>query len=74
MGSSASYSVCVAAVILILCGRITPSLLSEDKQLINKWAFQGERIFHGKPSGIDNSVCTYGNIFLYFYLMVYFLL
>ncbi|GFW40589.1 mevalonate kinase [Trichonephila clavipes] len=65
MGSSASYSVCLATAMLVFCGRTAPSLLPEDKELINKWAFQAERIFHGKPSGIDNSICTYGGALLF---------
>lgn len=33
---------------------------AEDLDLINKWAFQGERVVHGNPSGVDNAVSTWG--------------
>ena len=36
-----------------------------DKKAVNQWAFSGEKLIHGTPSGIDNAVSTYGNILLY---------
>uniref|UniRef100_A0A2K6US23 Mevalonate kinase n=1 Tax=Saimiri boliviensis boliviensis TaxID=39432 RepID=A0A2K6US23_SAIBB len=37
----------------------------EDLELINKWAFQGERVIHGNPSGVDNAVSTWGGALRY---------
>lgn len=81
LGSSAAFSVCLAAVLLRYTGQISPSVHTTaegrgdstltkrdfhdvsdaDRLLINKWAFLGEKIIHGQPSGIDNSVSTLGN-------------
>eukprot|EP00898_Chlorokybus_atmophyticus_P003271 jgi/Chlat1/3945/Chrsp26S04200 len=36
--------------------RLTPRNL----ELINAWAFQAERLLHGNPSGVDNTVSTFG--------------
>ncbi|KAI6048697.1 MVK [Marmota monax] len=74
LGSSAAYSVCLAAALLTACEDIpnpledsahTSRWSEEDLQLINKWAFQGERVIHGNPSGVDNAVSTWGGALRY---------
>ncbi|EDM13938.1 mevalonate kinase, isoform CRA_b [Rattus norvegicus] len=70
LGSSAAYSVCVAAALLTACEEVTNPLKDrgsigswpeEDLKSINKWAYEGERVIHGNPSGVDNSVSTWGS-------------
>ncbi|CAK6440448.1 unnamed protein product [Pipistrellus nathusii] len=74
LGSSAAYSVCLAAALLTLCEEIPNPLkggeaasrwTAEDLEVINQWAFQGERVIHGNPSGVDNAVSTWGGALRY---------
>lgn len=74
LGSSAAYCVCLAAALLTASGAITcPALQRNDiakwnddeLELINKWAFQGEKVIHGNPSGVDNAVGTWGGMLRY---------
>uniref|UniRef100_A0A0G2JEG0 mevalonate kinase n=1 Tax=Mus musculus TaxID=10090 RepID=A0A0G2JEG0_MOUSE len=69
LGSSAAYSVCLAAALLTACEEVSNPLKDgvsvsrwpeEDLKSINKWAFEGERVIHGNPSGVDNAVSTWG--------------
>ncbi|ALC41606.1 CG33671 [Drosophila busckii] len=64
LGSSASYGAALAAAFLILAGHFDQSnyLDQENLALISHWAFESERVNHGTPSGVDNTVCTYGGI------------
>ncbi|KAJ1902479.1 Mevalonate kinase [Coemansia sp. IMI 209127] len=66
LGSSAALNVTLATALLRLRGCIGPDVVNpEDKQLVNEWAFRGEQVAHGTPSGIDNSVSTYGGFVQY---------
>ncbi|KAL2328388.1 hypothetical protein Fmac_021815 [Flemingia macrophylla] len=63
LGSSASFCVALATVFLACTDSVSLevnyqgwlSFGEKDLELVNKWAFEGEKIIHGKPSGIDNT-------------------
>lgn len=68
LGSSAAFCVALAAALLACTDSVSLDVNSQgwlsfgekELELVNKWAFEGEKIIHGKPSGIDNAVSTYG--------------
>jgi len=59
LGSSASLAVASAACIL------KAKQLPTDLASINELAYKAELLAHGRPSGIDNTVITYGGIIAY---------
>ncbi|TKA27771.1 hypothetical protein B0A50_04872 [Salinomyces thailandicus] len=72
LGSSASVSVCLATALLLQCRALSgphPDQMSQEaaEQLerINRWAFVGEMLIHGNPSGVDNTVSTNGHAVLF---------
>lgn len=72
LGSSASIFVCIATALLIQCRALSgphPDQMAEEaeKQIerINRWAFVGEMLIHGNPSGVDNTVASGGKAVLF---------
>ncbi len=59
MGSSAAVSAALAHALLRFCG------LDSSKEMVSRIAFEAERIVHGRPSGIDNTLATYGGMIHY---------
>jgi mevalonate kinase len=59
LGSSAAVSVAIATAINACLN------LDLSKSEISDIAFEAEKIVHGTPSGIDNTIATYGSIILY---------
>nr|QFU80953.1 MevK [Eotetranychus kankitus] len=60
LGSSSAFSVSLSGALLKCFKGSQP-----DNELINKWAFQSERQFHGKPSGIDNNIAVAGGTLMF---------
>lgn len=68
LGSSAAFCVSLTAALLSLSDSSSVDLSSQgwlvlgerELELVNNWAFGGEKIIHGRPSGIDNTVSTFG--------------
>jgi len=60
-GVGASAASC-AAIARALSNEFNLNLSDED---INKVAWEGERGYHGNPSGIDNTAATYGGLLLF---------
>lgn len=67
LGSSASFGAALATAFLILAGHFDRDsyLQDENQALISTWAYESERVNHGTPSGLDNTVCTYGGMLRY---------
>ncbi|CAD6890623.1 unnamed protein product [Tilletia controversa] len=66
LGSSAAVSTCIASALLYTQG-VLPALGDDQKviptahaEVINAYAFLGEKVIHGNPSGVDNSVASLG--------------
>lgn len=65
LGSSAAVSVCLASLLLYTHGHLSlpaaqAPLPAEHAACINAWAFLAEKVIHGDPSGVDNTVATLG--------------
>lgn len=65
LGSSAAVSTCLASLMLYTHAHLPlPTLQAPMPQqhthLINSWAFVAEKVIHGEPSGVDNTVATLG--------------
>lgn len=59
LGSSAAVSVASIAALLSFLG------VKWDLNLINKLSYEAEKVFHGNPSGADNSTIVYGGLMWY---------
>ncbi len=59
LGSSSALAVAVIRALSQHCQ------LKLDNETINQLAFECEKVAHGTPSGIDNTVATYGQPLLY---------
>ncbi|VDK78621.1 unnamed protein product [Litomosoides sigmodontis] len=73
LGSSGAYCVCVTAALLQTAGLIpAPSIPVNDEgsltwedhhlDMIRKWSAAAESLIHGRASGLDAAVCTYGGV------------
>lgn len=73
LGSSAAFSVCIASALLYTHSQLPlprhssavghhgrRDVSPEQADVVNAWAFVAEKIIHGNPSGVDNTVSCLG--------------
>eukprot|EP00871_Galdieria_phlegrea_P002212 jgi/Galph1/2992/GphlegSOOS_G1653.1 len=65
LGSSAAFSVAMMTCLCVASNALDMSYLNNYqstsyKEQINEWAFLLETFLHGTPSGMDNTVATFG--------------
>ena len=65
LGSSAAVSTCLASLLLYTHMHLPLPDLHEPMpklhtKYINAWAYVAEKVIHGEPSGVDNTVATLG--------------
>jgi len=72
LGSSAAFSVATSAALIQLRNKLNEPTFNkelkpseEDLDEINDFAFLSEKLIHGSPSGIDNTISTYGGAIQY---------
>ncbi|KDN37314.1 cystathionine beta-l [Tilletiaria anomala UBC 951] len=72
LGSSAAYSSCLATALIYThdhlprpAGGAAGSINASEASLINAWAFLSEKVLHGNPSGVDNSVSVHGGALVF---------
>lgn len=61
VGLGSSAAICVATVAAV--GALLGGSLSNEE--INSLAYEGEKVIHGAPSGVDNNISTYGGVLRY---------
>jgi len=61
VGLGSSAAICVATTAAV--STLFEADLSNDQ--ISKLSFEGEKIIHGTPSGVDNNVSTFGGVMRY---------
>jgi len=69
LGSSAAYSVALSAVFLTFFKAFdldsTGNLDANSLKIVNELAYEMEKLSHGNPSGVDNTVATFGGVLIY---------
>jgi len=59
MGSSAAVAVSTTHALLSFAG------VEPDKKVVWEVSFEAEKVYHVRPSGVDNTLSTYGGVMVY---------
>ncbi|KRZ77530.1 Mevalonate kinase [Trichinella papuae] len=75
LGSSGAYCVCIAAALLqvaeiipsptVTASNNTSTWSPQHLETIRLWASAAESLIHGRASGLDATICTYGGVASY---------